>query len=41
MDVKIAEAEKTSKLPRTPDYKAIKELQIRLTKESLKKVGSF
>jgi predicted nucleotidyltransferase len=41
MDKKIEEAEKTSKLPRSPDYKKIKQLQITLTKSALHEAGSF
>ena len=41
MNAKIEEAEKTSKLPRSPDFKAIKALQIALTKSALKTAGSF
>lgn len=41
MDRKIEEAEKTSKLPRNPDYKAIKALQIQMTKDALKTVGAL
>lgn len=41
MDKKIEDAEKVTKLPKLPDYDAIKALQIKLTKDALKAVGAI
>jgi uncharacterized protein len=41
MEAKIAEAEKTSTLPWAPDWEAIENLQIEMTKDALRKAGQI